>query len=93
MSLYCDNYATCNEVLINYSDSMKMEEHRARIKGWRVWEGDTMGGKHTRVVLGPHCVGAHRMPDRYLPPLQPGDQTMIQFEVEVGEEDGNAEAR
>jgi hypothetical protein len=79
MSIFCDNFATCNETVFHDS------EERARVKGWHIWEGTTMGGKHQRVVLGPRCVGKRQRPDKDLPPLMPGDQTMIQFEVEVEE--------
>lgn len=78
MSLLCDNYAKCNgAILVDVTDD------RARAAGWHLWSGKTMGGREATVKLCPSCVGQNRRPDAHLPKLMPGDQTMIQFEVEV----------
>lgn len=80
MSLICDNFAHCNSSVL-----LEITEDRARAAGWHLWSGETMGGKWAEVRLCPKCAGRHSRPDAHLPPLQPGDSTMIQVEIEFEE--------
>lgn len=77
MNMYCDRYSVCNAMLVDQT------EDRARAKGWAIWEGTTMAGKQTRVVLCPRCVDAHRRRlDPHPVPL-PGDQSLFELVVRV----------
>jgi len=59
MNLYCDNYATCHEMVLD-RDGAVATEAVARAKGWHIFDGTTVGGQEHRAVLGPACVGGHR---------------------------------
>jgi hypothetical protein len=80
--LFCDNYSTCNESMLRHPDGDHATEQQARAKGWHLYQGPSLTGKDLDYVLGPRCVG--RAQRAKLPELQPGDQTMIQMEVEIG---------
>lgn len=82
--LHCDNYAKCQQT-VRYLDSDKKTEEHARAKGWHIWFGQTMGNKTVKVVLCAKCVGTNRsrVPDQRLP----GDQELIQLEVQIGDGD------
>lgn len=45
---------SCPEVFTERG-SLKDTEERARIRGWVVWRGTTMGGEATAVQLCPRC--------------------------------------
>lgn len=59
MNLYCDNHATCGEVLWDQG-SQALTETVARVKGWHLFDGTTMGGTLHKAALGPRCVGTRR---------------------------------
>lgn len=72
--IWCDNA----QALLNPCGSaFARNEQRARAKGWHIWEGETMGGKHQRIVLCPRCIGTSRsrLPSEARP-LQ-DDQTLF----------------
>ena len=79
--LFCDNYSTCNEAMLKHPDGDHATEQQARAKGWHLYDGPSLTGKELHNVLGPKCVGRQQRPK--LPELQPGDETLIQMEVEV----------
>jgi len=57
--LRCDNYVLCREVTLRLS-SQEETYARARVKGWHIFDGFTIGWVEVHWVLGPACVGAHR---------------------------------
>jgi hypothetical protein len=57
MDLYCDRYTVCKSM---YMDRGPNTKEMARIKGWIVWRGETMGGKIQEVVLCEDCVDRSR---------------------------------
>lgn len=59
MNLYCDNYATCGELLFDQG-SQAQTEAVARVKGWHCFDGYTYHGDPHVHVLGPRCVGTRR---------------------------------
>ncbi len=34
-----------------------LSEYNARISGWRIWSGTTMGGRQASDVVCPYCAG------------------------------------
>lgn len=59
MNLYCDNHATCGELLWDQGGK-ELTEAVARVKGWHLFDGVTMGGDKHVAKLGPRCVGTTR---------------------------------
>jgi hypothetical protein len=59
VNLYCDNYATCSELLWDQG-SKEHTEAVARVKGWHLFDGLTIGGAQHVAKLGPKCVGTSR---------------------------------
>jgi len=59
VNLYCDNYATCNELVWDQGGQGQTEAV-ARVKGWHLFDGVTMGGARHVAKLGPKCVGTSR---------------------------------
>ena len=87
-NLYCNNYATCNGMMLDRGDDHVNESH-ARAKGWHIFHGFNMGGSIHEGVLCPICVGAHRRRLSPAPPLLPGQQELISIEVIVDPEAGS----
>ena len=59
MNLYCDNYATCNQVVIARGEAGETVQ-LARAKGWHLYAGFTLGGKYIDIKLCPACIGTPR---------------------------------
>jgi hypothetical protein len=59
MNLYCDNHATCGELVWDQGGK-EHTEAVARVKGWHLFDGLTMGGAPHKAALGPRCVGTSR---------------------------------
>lgn len=55
--MYCDNYARCNSLIDKLGLPQSQADERARLKGWRVWRGTTLGGTTTDLILCPRCGG------------------------------------
>jgi hypothetical protein len=49
----------------------------ARVKGWHIFEGETLGGTTTVVHLCPKCVGTNRSKLPPAPERLDGDQTLF----------------
>jgi hypothetical protein len=81
MFVFCDNFATCNGSF-RFSD-VQPSDDRLRAAGWHIFDGTTMGGKTHNVKLCRRCAGGRQ--DKGMPPLLPGEQTMIQIEVATDE--------
>jgi hypothetical protein len=60
-SLYCDNYSSCNSYLYGLA-TKEATETKARVRGWHLFDGTTIGGAPHRGTLCPKCVGPHRGP-------------------------------
>jgi len=80
MNLYCDNYATCHEVLIDRG-TRSANLARARAAGWHIFDGYTIGGDELYSVLGPGCVGTHRSRLTPAPMVQSGQQELFEMEA------------
>src|SRR5262245_63412746 len=78
MTLYCDNYASCNSLIMDQGGIERMQLV-ARTKGWHLYEGETLLGKHAKVVLCRRCVDGRR---RDLPPAPPHLQGQLELELE-----------
>lgn len=44
------------------SRSTPMNETNARVNGWRIWRGETQGGKPAEDVVCPWCAGTNEQP-------------------------------
>ena len=60
MNVYCDNYKTCNGVVLDWSAHRPSDDH-LRVRGWRAWKGTSLTGKPLDVTLCPRCVQSHVM--------------------------------
>lgn len=60
MNVYCDNYATCNGAVLDWSAGRPSDDH-LRVRGWRTWKGASLTGKQLDVTLCPRCVQSHAM--------------------------------
>lgn len=60
MNRYCDNYATCNSVVLDWSNDQPTDD-MLRVRGWRVWTGESMTGVPLSVVLCDRCVKSNRL--------------------------------
>jgi hypothetical protein len=56
---YCDNYKTCNGVVLDWSNDQPSDD-MLRARGWRAWHGESMTGLPMTVVLCNRCVASHR---------------------------------
>lgn len=54
--LHCKNIETCQSQFRERGSRARTQE-QARVAGWHIFEGTTMGGKVVHVVLCPKCVG------------------------------------
>lgn len=52
IAFWCDNHPTCENF---FKGDKANAETRARIKGWGIWSGVTIGGKQTTLRLCPRC--------------------------------------
>lgn len=75
-NLYCDNYATCNEMVVDRGGASETRL-AARAKGWHIFDGLTQGGVEHHAVLGPQCVGSRRRSLDPAPPHQPGQRELF----------------
>lgn len=75
-NVYCDNYKTCNGVVMDWSAHRPSDDH-LRVRGWRVWSGSSLTGKRLDVVLCPRCVQSH--------PLRPISEVLEGQEVLFGD--------
>jgi hypothetical protein len=67
IAFWCDNHAICETSFKAGADA----ETRARIRGWGIWSGVTIGGKQTTLRLCPKCRDDKRRgtkADRLAPP-------------------------
>ena len=67
IAFWCDNHATCETFFKGGKDA----ETRARVQGWGIWSGVTMGGQQTTLRLCPRCRDDKRRgsrADRLAPP-------------------------
>jgi hypothetical protein len=60
VNVYCDNYATCNGVFLDWSNDYP-SDLMLRVRGWRVWRGDSMTGVPLDVKLCDRCVKSSRL--------------------------------
>jgi hypothetical protein len=57
MNVYCDNYKTCNQVIMDWSKDRPSDD-RIRAAGWRTYSGQNLSGdKHLEAVLCGQCAG------------------------------------
>lgn len=75
-SLYCDNYSTCNSYLYGLA-TKEATETKARVRGWHLYEGVTMGGAPHLGVLCPKCIGPHRAPVIRVCPVLDGQEALF----------------
>lgn len=75
MNLYCQNYATCNGMLVDRGDPNLNETH-ARAKGWHIYHGHSMSGTVHDGVLCPRCADSRRRSLAPAPPVQQGQQEL-----------------
>lgn len=61
MNLYCDNYKTCRSVVFA-RDNWNTTVLVARVRGWRVMDGETYAGTQYSVKLCPPCTKVPRPP-------------------------------
>jgi hypothetical protein len=59
MNVYCDNYATCNGAVLDWSNDYPSDD-MLRVRGWAVFRGESMTGKHLDVRLCSKCTASHR---------------------------------
>lgn len=59
MNAYCDNYSTCNGVVLDWSNDRPSDD-ALRARGWRAWSGQSLTGQPLRVVLCNRCCQSHR---------------------------------
>jgi hypothetical protein len=59
VNVYCDNYATCNSAVLDWSLDYPSDDE-LRVRGWAVFRGESMTGKHLDVKLCGKCMASHR---------------------------------
>lgn len=59
MNVYCDNYATCQGVVMDWSNDRPTDD-MLRARGWRVWQGESLTGAPLAVCLCNRCVASTR---------------------------------
>lgn len=59
MNVYCDNYATCNGAVLDWSLDGPNDD-TLRVRGWRRWRGESLTGVHLNVTLCNKCVASTR---------------------------------
>lgn len=55
-AIYCDNYKICKRMFI-HRGTTHATETRARVAGWHIYHGRTIGGACHDAVLCPTCLG------------------------------------
>lgn len=60
-ALYCDNYKICKRMIL-HRGTTEATEIRARVAGWHIYHGQTIGGVRHDAVLCPTCLGPSRFP-------------------------------
>ena len=59
MNVYCTNYATCNSAVLDWSDDYPSDD-MLRVRGWRVWRGESLTGLPLDVKYCNKCVKSNR---------------------------------
>jgi hypothetical protein len=59
MNVYCDNYKTCNGVVMDWSNDRPSDD-MLRARGWRSWQGESLTGAPLVVLLCNKCVKSTR---------------------------------
>lgn len=59
MNVYCNNYATCNSVILDWSKDRPTDD-MLRARGWRTWNGLSMTGAPLDVILCEKCCSSTR---------------------------------
>lgn len=67
----CDNYPTCKSK-VHWHGSYDATYAVARIRGWHIFEGLTLGGSELKAVLCNNCVGTNRSQLPPAPKVLPG---------------------
>lgn len=73
--IQCDNFATCGNARMR-AGSLQFALESARVHGYHIWMGYTIGGQKVAAVLCGECIGSHRRPPRKIAPLE-GDQPLF----------------
>lgn len=85
MNIYCDNYSTCNSMVLDQGSVAKTVA-RARARGWHLFVGPSLTGKKLDVVLCDGCVGTSRSRGP-APPKQLEGQEHLFAVMEVQEDE------
>jgi len=80
MNIICDNYSVCNSILFDKT------EEQARVKGWHIWTGFTIGGKKATRTLCARCVDSKRRDLAPSPEAYDGQLNLFELRVIVGPE-------
>lgn len=80
-NLYCDNYRTCNGIMMAQGSEYQTES-MARAKGWHIYKGVTIGGEEHVALLCGACASPHRRLPK-APAVLPGQQELIEIRVIV----------
>lgn len=80
----CDNYETCGSVA-QWRGSTQATYQSARVKGWHIFQGSTMGGAQLTAVICDKCIGTNRSRLEPAPKVLPG-----QLELPLNEGHSNA---
>lgn len=75
-NLYCDNYSTCNSYVLDLGTAERTET-KARVRGWHIFTGTTIGGDPHRGVLCPTCLGPSRRGGSVPPKVLPGQEGLF----------------
>jgi hypothetical protein len=73
--IQCDNYATCGNARIR-AGSLEFSIESARIHGYHVWTGYTMGGRMVSAILCDECIGRRERRHPKSAPME-GDQPLF----------------
>lgn len=60
-AIYCDNYKICKQMVM-HRGTTHATETRARVAGWHIYHGYTIGGAPHEAALCPQCLGPSRSP-------------------------------
>lgn len=77
MDIICDRFDVCRNKIFDRGDRT---EDFARVKGWHIWRGTTMGGKEQVVTLCGACVESGRRMLKTVEAL-PGQYPIPQLEI------------
>lgn len=73
--IQCDNYATCGNARMR-AGSLEFSIESARVRGWHVWTGYTIGGTQVSAILCDECIGRRERKHLRSVPLE-GDQPLF----------------